>query len=88
MARKQGILDWFRPPESKTLCPVWWDYVEKGDLPRMELYAALYGRRARVSVRGRWTLIGVGYRFRKATFRDYKEDPVILGSTGAAATVI
>jgi hypothetical protein len=20
-------LDWFRPPESKTLRPVWWDYV-------------------------------------------------------------
>jgi hypothetical protein len=88
MARTQGILDWFRPPESKTLRPVWWDYVEKGDLPRMELYAALYGRRARVSIRGRWTLIGVGYRFRKVAFRDYKEDPAILGSTGATATVI
>jgi hypothetical protein len=23
------VLDWFRPPESKTLRPVWWDYVEK-----------------------------------------------------------
>jgi hypothetical protein len=28
MARTQGILDWFRPPESKTLCPMWWDYLE------------------------------------------------------------
>jgi hypothetical protein len=26
------VLDWFRPPESKTLCPVWWDYVE-GEVP-------------------------------------------------------
>jgi hypothetical protein len=23
-------LDWFRPPESKTLCPVWWDMREWG----------------------------------------------------------
>jgi hypothetical protein len=23
-------LDWFRPPESKTLRPVWWNYVWKG----------------------------------------------------------
>jgi hypothetical protein len=21
------VLDWFRAPESKTLCPVWWDYA-------------------------------------------------------------
>jgi hypothetical protein len=27
-----GILDWFRPPENKTLRLVWWDYVES-DLP-------------------------------------------------------
>jgi hypothetical protein len=26
--------------------------------------------------------------FRKAAFRNYREDPAILGSTGAAATVI
>jgi hypothetical protein len=26
------VLDWFRPPESKTLRPVSWDYVES-DLP-------------------------------------------------------
>jgi hypothetical protein len=56
--------------------------------PRMELYAALYGRRARVSIRGRWTLIGVGYRFRNVTFRNYREDPAILGPTGGAATMI
>jgi hypothetical protein len=30
--------------------------------PRMELYVALYGQRARASIRGRWTLIRVGYR--------------------------
>jgi hypothetical protein len=24
------VLDWFRPPESKTLCPVWWNYAWKG----------------------------------------------------------
>jgi hypothetical protein len=54
----------------------------------MELYAALYGRRARVSIRGRWTLIGVGYKFRKVVFRDYREDPAILRSTGGAAVVI
>jgi hypothetical protein len=29
MARTQGILDWFGPPESNTLRLVWWDYVEK-----------------------------------------------------------
>jgi hypothetical protein len=28
----------------------------------MELEAALYGQRARASIRGRWTLIGVGFR--------------------------
>jgi hypothetical protein len=43
---------------------------------------------ARVSIRGRWTLNGVGYRFRKVAFRDYREDPVILGSTSGAAAVI
>jgi hypothetical protein len=26
------VLDWFRPPESKTLRPMWWDYVE-GQVP-------------------------------------------------------
>jgi hypothetical protein len=31
------IVDRFRPPESKTLCPVWWDYVEEVKSPRMEL---------------------------------------------------
>jgi hypothetical protein len=54
----------------------------------MELQAALYGRRAKVSIRGRWTLIRVGYRFRKVSFFDYREDPEILGPTGGAATVI
>jgi hypothetical protein len=24
------VLDWFRPPESKTLCPVWWNYAWRG----------------------------------------------------------
>jgi hypothetical protein len=24
------VLDWFRPPESKTLRLVWWNYVSKG----------------------------------------------------------
>jgi hypothetical protein len=24
------VLNWFRPPESKTLRPVWWDYASKG----------------------------------------------------------
>jgi hypothetical protein len=56
--------------------------------PRMELYAALYARRSRVSIRGWWTLIGVGYRYRKVAFHNCREDPVILGSTGGAATVI
>jgi hypothetical protein len=62
MARTQGVLDWFRPPESKTLRPVWWDYASMGKFPRMELWAALYGQRARVFIRGRCTLIEVGYR--------------------------
>jgi hypothetical protein len=31
------ILDWFRPPESKTLRPVWWDYAWKEMSPRLEL---------------------------------------------------
>jgi hypothetical protein len=56
--------------------------------PRMELSAALYGRRSRVSIRGRWTLIRVGYRFRKVAFRNYREDPAVLGSTGNAVAVI
>jgi hypothetical protein len=54
----------------------------------MELYAALYGRWARVSIRGWWTLIGVGYRLRKVAFRNYRGDPAILGSTGGGAAVI
>jgi hypothetical protein len=41
-----------------------------------------------VSIRGRWTLIRVGYKFRKVAFRDYREDPAILGPTGGAAAVI
>jgi hypothetical protein len=24
------VLDWFRPPESKNLHPVWWNYAWKG----------------------------------------------------------
>jgi hypothetical protein len=32
-----GILDWFGPLESKTLCPLWWNYVEEVTSPRMEL---------------------------------------------------
>jgi hypothetical protein len=31
------VLDWFRPPESKTLRPVWWDYAWKEISSRMEL---------------------------------------------------
>jgi hypothetical protein len=31
------VLDWFRPPESKTLRPVWWNYAWKGKSPRLEL---------------------------------------------------
>jgi hypothetical protein len=26
------VLDWFRPPESKTLCQMWWDCVERSSL--------------------------------------------------------
>jgi hypothetical protein len=59
------VLDWFRPPESKTLRPVWWDYVE-GEVPSNGALGALYGRQARASIRGRWTLIGAGYRFRSS----------------------
>jgi hypothetical protein len=80
------VLDWFGPPESKPLRPVWWNYAWKGS--RMELQAALYGRRARVSIRGRWTFIMVSYRFRKVAFRNYREYPTILGPTSGAATVI
>jgi hypothetical protein len=54
----------------------------------MELQTTLYGRWARVSIQGRWTLIGVGYRFRKVAFRNYREDPAILRPTGGADTVI
>jgi hypothetical protein len=60
----------------------------EGKSPRMELQTTLYGRWARVSIRGRWTLIGVGYRFRKVAFLNYREDPTILGPTGGADTVI
>jgi hypothetical protein len=59
----------------------------KSEFPRMELYTALYGRRARVPIRGPW-IDEVGYSFRKVTFRNYREDPAILGSTGGAAAVI
>jgi hypothetical protein len=31
------VLDWFRPQESKTLRPVWWNYAWKEISPRMEL---------------------------------------------------
>jgi hypothetical protein len=82
------VLDWFRPPESKTLRPVWRDYVEEVNSPRMELSVVLYVRRARVSIRGRWTLIGVGYRFKKVAFCDYREDPTILWSTGRSGPLV
>jgi hypothetical protein len=29
-------LDWFKPPESKTLRLVWWNYAEEEKSPRME----------------------------------------------------
>jgi hypothetical protein len=73
MARTQGVLDWFRPPESKTLHPVWWDYVEDEWSSRPPYMAASSG-----SVTD----------FGKATFCNYGEDPAILGSTGGAAAVI
>jgi hypothetical protein len=82
------VLDWFCPTESKTLRPVWWNYAWKGKVPSNGALGRLIWQRARVSIRGRWTLIGVGYRFRKVSFRDYREDPVILGPTSGAATVI
>jgi hypothetical protein len=31
------VLDWFEPPESKTLRPLWWNYAWKRISPRMEL---------------------------------------------------
>jgi hypothetical protein len=31
------VLDWFRPPESKTVRLEWWDYAWKNISPRMEL---------------------------------------------------
>jgi hypothetical protein len=88
MARTQGILDWFRPPESKTLRPVWWDYVER--------FSPLEW-----SSRPPYIAGGLGFpfevggpssrsvtNFRKVSFRNYREDPAILESTGGAATVI
>jgi hypothetical protein len=74
MARTQGILDWFRSPESNTLHPVLWDYVES------DLFSN--------GAIGRWTLIRVSYKFRKVAFRNYREDPVVLRSTGGAAAMI
>jgi hypothetical protein len=43
---------------------------------------------SRVSIRGRWTLIGVGYKLRKVAFHNYREDPAILGPIGGAAVAI
>jgi hypothetical protein len=88
MARTQGILDWFRPLESKTLCLVWWDYVERSSPLRW-------------SSRPPYMAGGLGFPFevggpssgsltdfRKAAFRNYREAPAILGSTGSATAMI
>jgi hypothetical protein len=88
MARTQGILDWFRPPESKTLRQVWWDYAERSS-PLEWNYRPPYragGLGFPFEVGGPSS--GSVTDFRKVAFRNYREDPAILGSTSGAASVI
>jgi hypothetical protein len=75
------VLDWFMPPESKTLRPVWWNYAWK----RSPLE---WSSRPPYMAGGLGFPFGVRYRFRKVSFRDYREDPAILGPTDGTATVI
>jgi hypothetical protein len=88
MARTQRILDWFRPPESKTLRLVWWDYVERSSPlewnSRLPYMAGGLGFPFEV---GEPSLGSVTY-FRKVAFRNYRQDPAILGSTSASAAMI
>jgi hypothetical protein len=86
MAKTQRILDWFRPPESKTLRPMWSDYVEKVNSPRMEPPYMAGGLGFPFEVGGPSS--GSVTDFRKVAFRDYREDPAILGPTGGATAVI
>jgi hypothetical protein len=88
MARTRGILDWFRPPESKTLHPVWWDYVERSSplewSSRPPYMAGGLGFPFEVAGPSSRSVTD----FRKVAFCNYREDPMILGSTGGAATMI
>jgi hypothetical protein len=88
MARTQGILDWFRPPESKTLRPVWWDYVERSSplewSSRPPYMAGGLGFPFEVG----GPSLGLVTYFGKVAFHNYRVDPAILGSTGGAAAVI
>jgi hypothetical protein len=88
MARTQEILDWFKPPKSKTLCPVWWNYVEKSSplewSSRPPYMAGGLGFPFEVG----GPSSGSVTNFRKAACRYYREDPAILGSTGGATAVI
>jgi hypothetical protein len=88
MARTQGILDWSRPPKSKTLRPVWWDYVERSSpLEWSSKPPYMAGGLGFPFEVGGPSSGSVTY-FGKVAFRNYREDPAILGSTGGAAVVI
>jgi hypothetical protein len=57
-------LDWFGPPESETQRPVWGGIMRRREVPSNGALGclALYGQQTRASIRGRWTLIRVGYK--------------------------
>jgi hypothetical protein len=54
-------LDWFTPHESETLRLVW------GGIMRGRGVPSNGAQRTRASIRGRWTLIGVGYNLGRSS---------------------
>jgi hypothetical protein len=52
-------LEWFGPPESETLRPVWGGIAHRREVPKNGAPGRLIWSWARASIQGRWTLIWV-----------------------------
>jgi hypothetical protein len=86
MARTQGVLDWFRPPESKyVMCGgIMWKMISLEWSSRPPYMAGGLGFPFEVSGPSSGSVTDFG----KVAFHNYREDPAILGSTSGVATVI
>jgi hypothetical protein len=77
-----NVLDWFGPPESKTLCPVWWwNYAESGSPLEWSPRPPYMDNRLGFPLEVGGPVSGSVTRW-KAIFLDYKGYPVTLGLTG------